>query len=241
MPQNLGLLLFSNSVLPSLFPFFIATNLLSYTNVVSFMGNFLNKIMRPIFNVPGEGSFALLMGIISGYPMGSKIASDFKSKGIVTDIECERLISFTNNSGPLFIIGTVGSSLFYDTRIGLLLFFTHVLSCLSVGFIFRWWKSSSKYNSVKYNKNNTNLSSSNNYINSKTASFSNLGEILSVSILNSINTIVLIGGFVVLFSVVVSILENSKILFILSRLFCVFLNSLNIPSSFSTGILTRFY
>ena len=76
--------------------------------------------MRPLFNVPGEGAFALLMGTISGYPVGAKIVADFKSRGICNDAECERLLSFTNNSGPLFIIGTVRGSDFFT--IALLVF-----------------------------------------------------------------------------------------------------------------------
>lgn len=104
-----GLNLWANSVLPSLLPFFIATELLGYTNVVALCGKFLNKFMRPIFNVPGEGAFALLMGIISGYPVGAKIVANLKEQKLCTSIEAERLIAFTNNSGPLFIVGTVGA------------------------------------------------------------------------------------------------------------------------------------
>ncbi len=47
-----GLALWANSVVPSLLPFFIATELLGYTNVVAVLGKLLNKLMRPIFNVP---------------------------------------------------------------------------------------------------------------------------------------------------------------------------------------------
>lgn len=65
--QN-GLQLFANSVLPSLLPFFIATELLGHTNIVQQIGKYLNCIMRPLFNVPGEGAFAFLMGIISRLP-----------------------------------------------------------------------------------------------------------------------------------------------------------------------------
>lgn len=60
--------------------------------------------MRPLFNVPGEGSYALLMGIVSGYPIGAKIIVNLKEKGICNKIEAERLLAFTNNSSPLFII-----------------------------------------------------------------------------------------------------------------------------------------
>lgn len=112
-----GLALWFNSVVPSLLPFFIATELLSYTNIVSKIGKLLNKIMKPIFNVPGTGAYAFVMGVISGYPVGAKIVTNFREQGICSKAQCERLLAFTNNSGPLFIIGTVGISLFANTRL----------------------------------------------------------------------------------------------------------------------------
>jgi len=220
-----GLFLWTSSVVPSLLPFFIATELLGYTNIVSILGRFLNKFMRPIFNVPGEGSFALIMGIISGYPVGAKIVSNFKKQGICTEEECERLLSFTNNSGPLFIIGTVGVSLFSSSNIGFKLFFVHLISCLLVGFLFRWWKYNS---SSKFSLRRSNTISSN-YL-----TLNNLGSILSTSIQSAIRTIVIIGGFVVLFSVIVSMLNSSHVL----NIFCSFLEILNIPTTYSEGIIT---
>ena len=115
-----GLKLWANSVVPSLFPFFVATEMLSYTNVVSFLGKWLSPIMRPLFGVPGEGAFAFIMGLISGYPVGAKIVSNFMEQGICTKEEAERMLAFTNNSGPLFIISTVGITLFGNTSIGIL-------------------------------------------------------------------------------------------------------------------------
>ena len=225
-----GLSLWANSVVPSLLPFFIATELLGYTNVVSILGKLLNRFMRPIFNVPGEGAFPFVMGIISGYPMGAKIVSNFKSQGICTNEEAERLLAFTNNSGPLFIIGTVGIGLFKDTNTGILLFLTHILACLTVGFLFRWWKSGRK-------KRTAFLQDSSNSVPSK-VSLSNLGEVLASSIMSAINTVFLIGGFIVLFSVIISILENSGILDAIGSFISPILNIFGIPVSYADGILT---
>ena len=225
-----GLALWANSVVPSLLPFFIATELLGYTNVISILGKLLNKFMRPIFNVPGEGAFPFIMGIISGYPMGAKIVSNFKSHGICTNEEAERLLAFTNNSGPLFIIGTVGIGLFRDTNTGILLFITHILACLTVGLIFRWWKSGRKKRSSFVQEPFTNIPSK--------VSLSNLGEVLANSIMSAINTIFLIGGFIVLFSVIISILENSGILDILAHCISPILNIFGISNSYANGILT---
>lgn len=109
-----GLVLWYTSVVPALLPFFIACDLLSQTNIIDYLGRKLSKIVRLIFNVPGEGAFPLIMGIISGYPVGAKIVVNFRQNGICTKEEAERLITFTNNSGPLFIIGTVRYFTFWE-------------------------------------------------------------------------------------------------------------------------------
>jgi len=226
---KLGLSLWINSVVPTLFPFFIATELLSHTNIISIIGKFFNIFMKPLFNIRGEGSFALIMGIISGYPVGAKIACDFRKKNICTKEECERLLSFTNNSGPLFILGTVGITMFRNSTIGLLLLITHLLGSFTVGFIFKFWKN-----------NKTNNRSSNRFDETatmKTVHLSNLGEVLSKSITNSISTIFLIGGFIVVFSIITAILSSTNIIRYLSFLFVPIFNLLHIDISFIEPLL----
>lgn len=228
-----GLTLWANNVVPSLLPFFIATELLSYTNVVSKVSKLLNPIMKPIFNLPGCGAYAFIMGIISGYPIGAKIVTKFREDNLCSVAEAERLLAFTNNSGPLFIIGTVGITMFGNTTIGILLFITHLLACISVGIVFRFWK----YNDKKASIKSTTYNNENNIV-----SFSNLGEVLSKSILSAINTVVVIGGFVVLFSVILSILQNSNTLntvsSILSPIFKIFgISNTNFINGLLSGII----
>ena len=182
-----GLYLWANNIIPALFPFFVATELLSHTPIINVLGNFFNKFMRPIFNVPGQGSFPLIMGILSGYPIGAKIVCDMRNSNVLTKSESERLLSFTNNSGPLFILGTIG----------IVLLITHILASLIVGIIFRFWK-----------YKDTNIASSKTTYKSPVNNSSNIGEILSSSIKNSIFTILNIGGFIVFFSVIISIFNN---------------------------------
>ncbi|MBQ2835585.1 MAG: sporulation integral membrane protein YlbJ [Clostridia bacterium] len=226
-----GLVLWANSIIPVLFPFFVATELLSHTNFTYYLGKILNRFMKPLFNVRGEGSFAFIMGIISGYPIGAKIAANFRENNICSKEECERLLSFTNNSGPLFIIGTVGITMFGNSTIGFLLLITHLLASLTVGIIFRFWKANLKYTS----------NDPNSYLDSKdNISLSNLGGIIGDSISSSINTILLIGGFVVLFSVIISILQTSQLLNLLSNFIRPLFNLLKIPSEFASGIISGF-
>ena len=227
-----GLALWANSVVPSLFPFFVATELLMHTNVVTLLGNIFNGFMKPLFNIRGEGAFAFIMGIISGYPIGAKIATNFRENNICSKEECERLLSFTNNSGPLFVIGTVGILMFRNTVIGILLFCTHLLACITVGIFFRFWKKG-KETFLSSSKNVSLYNKQKNY-----ASFSNLGEILAESITSSISTILLIGGFVVIFSSVISILKSSGIINNLTILISPIFRLFNIDSNFISATLT---
>lgn len=71
----------------------------------------------------GIGAYAFIMGIISGYPVGAKIVTEFRKNGDCSRAEAERLLAFTNNSGPLFIIGSVGISMFGNTLIRITLIY----------------------------------------------------------------------------------------------------------------------
>ncbi len=224
---KLGLQLWANSIVPALLPFFIATELLGHTNIITKLGEFLNRFMRPIFNVPGIGAYAFIMGIISGYPIGAKIVTNFRNEGLCTKAEAERLVAFTNNSGPLFIIGTVGITMFGNTGIGILLFVTHLISCLLVGILFRFWK----YHDTSKISTFVHKASTKNQIH-----FSNLGEILADSIANAIHNIVMIGGFVILFSVIISILNHCGIFNALTFLLAPFFKAFGLSPNFITPI-----
>ena len=219
-----GLNLWWNNVVPSLFPFFVATELLCSTNIISIIGRFLEKPVKFSFNVPGEGAIAVIMGIISGYPTGAKIVSNFKEEGICNKEEAERLIAFTNNSGPLFILGTVGIGLFKSVKIGYILLFVHIISCILVGIIFRNWKKSKvSFHSSSFSRKDE-----------KNVSIRDLGEILGEAIRKSIGTILNIGGFVVVFSVIISIL-NSSGFFNIVGMICGFLK---IPEDIGVSVVS---
>lgn len=228
-----GLSLWVTSVIPSLFPFLVATELLMHTNIINQLGFIFNKFMKPIFNIRGEGSFAFIMGIISGYPVGAKIAANFRQNNICSKEECERLLSFTNNSGPLFVIGTVGILMFKNTTIGILLFITHLLSSISVGMVFRFWKKNKNSDNFKQNLSHT-------ITTKKNVSLYNLGEVLAESITSATSTILLIGGFIVLFSSIISILKSSGVLSNCVLFITPIFNLLNIDTSFCLPLISGF-
>lgn len=200
---NQALNMFLNKVFPSLFPFFIAIDLLTHTDIIKALNRFLSPLMNKIFNVSGSGSFPFIMGLISGYPTGAKIIANFRKNNICSKNDCEKLLAYTNNSGPLFILGTVGTGFFLSTEIGYLLLITHILACITVGIIFR------NYNST-YKRNTENVVSK--------LSFDNFSTTLSNSIFSSLKTCGMILGFIIFFSLVINILLTSGILHLLDFL-----------------------
>ena len=225
--QN-GLVIWATKVLPSLFPFFVGAELLCSTNFTYILGKALKKIIKPILNVPSESIIAIILGIVSGYPVGAKVVCNLKKQKIISKIEAERLIAFTNNSGPLFILGTVGIALFGNQKIGLILLFSHIISSILVGYFFRFWKKDKievNFIENKFNSQNTPIK------------VADLGEILGNSIKKSISSILLIGGFIVLFSVILSILENSGIFDEIANIFSTFGIPKDISISTITGII----
>ncbi len=227
-----GLKLWANNVVPSLFPFFVAVELLNNTNFVYFLSKILDKFMKPLFNVPGCGAFPFIMGLISGYPVGAKIVLNLYLNNACSKEEAERLLCFTNNSGPLFIMGTVGISFYANSTIGLILLITHILSSITVGILLGFISRRNRKSKVEIKNNNESIFKKNDL------KLSELGEILGSSIFNSIKTVLIIGGFVTIFSVVISILQQTKILIIFSSLISnIFGFNQDLILGFLTGII----
>ena len=233
-----GITLWANNVVPSLFPFFVAVELLKHTNLIYYLSIKLDKYMKPIFNLPGVASFPFVMGLISGYPVGAKIVSDLYSNNLCTQKEAERMLAFTNNSGPLFIIGTVGCSFYSNTSIGILLLISHILSSICVGIILGII-SRIKSATNKFTANSRQSASVNNFSSllQDDIKIADLGGILGSAIVSAIKSILMIGGFVTIFSVILSILNNTKILTIISYFIS---NIFHINPDYIVGLLTGF-
>src|SRR5699024_4295570 len=144
-----GLNMWWEVVFPSLLPFFIMAEMLIGFGVVNFIGVLFEPIMRPLFNVPGVGSFAWSMGMASGYPSGAKISARLRGEKQISKLEGERLVSFTNASSPLFIFGAISVGVFHDAKLGMLLAICHYTGNAVVGLCMRFHGINKQYGSRK--------------------------------------------------------------------------------------------
>ena len=231
-----GLNLWFNIVCPALLPFFICIEILIGLGVVSFLGAVFAPLMGFLFNVPGEGAFAFIMSIASGYPIGANTVATLLKENACSKTEAQRMLSLCSTSGPLFIIGAVSIGIFKNPEIGLILVVSHYLSAISSGLIMRFYKikeQSDKKNSFtnpfkelsKHRKKDNRP----------------IGKIIADSIKNAVNLILIVGGYIVFFSVISKILMVTGILSIIPESINRFLNaeivSIDNWSALTVGIL----
>lgn len=227
-----GLNIWWTIVFPSLLPFFILSELLISYGIVSLIGILLEPIMRIFFKVPGIGGFVLAMGMSSGLPSGAKLSAQLRKGNQLSRIEAERLNSFTNTSNPLFIIGAVSAGFFHNEKLGLLLATSHYLSNLITGFIMRFYgRESAK--KIKYQFQIS--SAFKQFHLQRISEKRSIGQILGDAIKNSIDTLLMIGGFIILFSVFNKILQITNVFQLLTNVLRNF-----IPNLFSDNFIYPF-
>lgn len=132
-----ALVLCGTSVVPALFPFLVISSLLVSLGFGEWLSPYLAGLMTPLFRLPGLASSAFVLGLVGGYPIGAQTAADLYRERLLTREEAERLLTFCNNSNPVFLISVLGSGVFGSVRTGVWLWLIHILSALLVGIFFR--------------------------------------------------------------------------------------------------------
>ena len=202
-----GLKLWFNVVCPALLPFFICVEILIGLGIVSFFGSTFKSLMRPAFNVPGEGSFGFFMSISSGYPVGATITAKLRQEKLCTSIEGQRLLSLCSTSGPLFIIGAVATGIMNNPALGFFLALSHYLSAITIGFLMRYYRKEKTLN--KKERVSNPIADMLDY---RRKDGRPIGVLMGDAVKNGVNLILMIGGFIIFFSVITSMLKISGLL-----------------------------
>ena len=122
-------------ILPSAFPFMILSDLmlflLRFEKITS-----LRALFSKLFKINGSAITVFLTGLISGFPIAAKLSRELYISGKISKDECERLIGFSNNPSPAFVISGIGAGLLGSLKIGAFLYLISVFSSIATGIIF---------------------------------------------------------------------------------------------------------
>lgn len=124
-----GLALCAGSVIPALFPFLAVSGLLTALDAGE------SPALGPLARLLGcsqAGARAFLLGLTGSYPVGARTVAQLYRRGGISRREAGRLLLFSNNCGPAFILGVAGLGCFGSLRAGVLLWGVHILAALVI-------------------------------------------------------------------------------------------------------------
>lgn len=200
---NFSFNIWKNNIFPSLFPFFILAELLINYGFVELIGEMFKPVMNKVFKCHEMCSFIFVMSIISGFPSSAKYARELCNANIIDENQASKILTFSHFSNPLFILGTVSVLFLNNKEVGYLILFCHYTSNIIIGLLFRNYYKIDFKGKVSFKKALHNMHEK------RVNNTKNFGQIISTSLINSINTLLLILGVVTMFLVITTIIDKN--------------------------------
>ncbi|WP_442603295.1 sporulation integral membrane protein YlbJ [Paenibacillus sp. KN14-4R] len=242
-----GVSIWWDVLFPALFPFFVISEMLLGFGIVHFIGTLFDPMMRPVFRVPGIGGFIMAMGFASGYPVGAKLTAQLWEQGLVNREEGERLVAVTTSSDPIFLIGAVSVGFFHDVGLAGILAIAHYGGAMLIGILMRFHGA----HSIQANRD-VDLHKSVPTKSIWTRAFDamhtarmkdgrRIGTLLSDAVQRSLNLMFVVGGLVVFFSVVLTMLTQGGVMQFFYNGLAAFLTWIHLPATLSEALMSGLF
>ncbi len=201
-----------NNVFPSLFPFFVLSEILINYGLIELIGELFKPLFEKLFKINGNAAFVFIMSLISGFPSNAKYTKELYLQNKLTSQEATKILMFSHFSNPLFILGTISLTFLNDKKLGLTVLISHYLSNIFIGLIFRNYNTS-KITNDKFSFKKAIMQMHYKRINNN----KRFGAIITNSLFNSINTLLLILGVITTFLIITTIIDNNFHLSLLNK------------------------
>lgn len=177
------------SLIPSMFPFFVISDVLINYQITNYIPKFIKKSFSKIFNVGEQSISIFFLSLFSGFPSNARTTKILYQQKLITTKEASHTLTFTHFSNPLFILSTVAVLFLHNEQYGYLILASHYLGNIIIGLLFRNYYST---NNINYKPNPK-----------KSQSFSTT---LIHAIKSSIDTLLLILGTLTCFLILSSLI-----------------------------------
>lgn len=182
-----GLTLWSDTLVPTLLPVMILSNLLIHTGLAASLTTPLNKPLGKLLGISPYGVYAMLAGFTCGYPIGVKVLSDLRSQNLISSEEAVYLAGFCNNVSPAFVLNYLVSQHLHSDIYAIptlaILYGAPLLYCL--------------FSNHRFHQNNMIHST----VKDKASFTAPDIAMIDACIVNAIQSITKLGGYIILFAV----------------------------------------
>jgi sporulation integral membrane protein YlbJ len=233
-----GLAIWWDVLFPSLFPFFVISELLLGFGIVHGIGTLLDPLMKPLFRVPGCGGFVAAISCASGYPIGAKLTAKLWQQKLLTREEGERLVAFTTSSDPIFLIGAVSVGFFHNPSIAVVIVLSHYLGALLIGLLMRFHAPNAPVSPSPIGRGRAGWREALQAMHqARMEDGRTFGEMLQDSVKSSLKLIIVVGGLVVFFCVLLESLNRSGLMHWLYRCADIVLTGVGMPTALGDAIV----
>ncbi|WP_068774583.1 hypothetical protein [Paenibacillus sp. FJAT-26967] len=129
-----GITIWWNIVFPALLPFLILSELLTGLGVVHALGTLLDPLTKLLLRLPGVSGWVLAAGTLGGFPAGATLTARLRRERLITRREGERLLALSHLASPVLIITVIGTGFLHSPRLGLMLAAVHYGAALLLAF-----------------------------------------------------------------------------------------------------------
>ncbi|WP_167956735.1 hypothetical protein [Anaerosporobacter faecicola] len=197
-----GLLLWFNTVLPTLLPFIILSNFIIRFQVTDYICRIFSPLFKRLFRISDLGCYPIIIGILSGYPMGAKTCADLIKEGLLSREEGQYIMILVGNASYMFLTSFLAiSSLHVPGQKYQLLLLIYLSSLLSAT-IYRIRANQLR---KKQQRKEKQLSLDSIYATSLPEETPLSMTTVDHCILDGFTTITKVGGYIIMFSVLAQI------------------------------------
>lgn len=215
-----ALKLWWNIVFPALLPFLVLVEIMNAYGWAQGIGVLMEPMMRKIFKLPGNGGSVLITGMIAGFPAGAQVSSGMVKQGELEAPEAGKLAAMSHFCNPMTILVVIGSGLLHQPAAGYFLLAIHWIS----GLLAAWTYSPRRMTSIR-NMSIQPDHTKKSYGQKKRTSLllqavkatsearardgRSFGKLLGESVSRSVQTLMMTGGFIMIFAVIVNALSSN--------------------------------
>lgn len=129
--------LWIKNLLPSMFPFFIISDILIEYHITNYIPKWIKKTCSHLFKITEPSLIIFLLSSISGFPSNAKIIKTMYDKKEISIEEANHILLFTHFSNPLFILSTIAVLFLHQEQYGIIILISHYLGNIIIGILIR--------------------------------------------------------------------------------------------------------
>lgn len=207
-----GLTLWWKYVFPALLPFLMITEIMRGLGGIHWLGVLMEPLLRALLRLPGVGGWAIALGFTAGAPAGASAVGALRRDGQLSRDEAERLLAVSHLMSPVLMITVVGVGFLHHAAAGLALALIHYAAALIMILLYRRQAAPAPNIRKPLPAGGVFRRAFAALEEAKRQDGRAFGRLLGDSVMTSVQQLFVLGGYIMMFSVLLQMIASSGLL-----------------------------